>query len=354
MSGGVTGSPGRSDRRAQDAGIPDALVAAAADAPVTVVIGEVNRGKTTLVARLASALFARGLAVGVLDADVGQSEVGPPTTVGLGRVTRPLERLGDAEPVALRFVGATSVVREQAGTVAAIARLVDRARRLRLTHLIVDTSGLVRGDLGQRIKQAKIDAIDPDLLIAIDEAGECEPILSAYRLSGRPNVLSVAPVREVRTRSADERRRHRERALAAHFAGASRVALDLERVAVRRPALFIGEPIDAGELADLSSSGTELLWGERRGGEVAVVSRAALGEAERRTVSRALRASGFVDHAIDDIVGMLAGLEDDSLDALALGAVVGLDFEQRTLTVETAADPSAVKAVAVGRERAPR
>ena len=334
--------------------VPDALVAAAGAVPVTVVLGEVNRGKTTLVARLASALAARGAAVGVLDADVGQSEVGPPTTVGLGRVTRPLDRLGDAEPVALRFVGATSVVREQAGTIAAIARLVERARRLALAHLIVDTSGLVRGDLGQRIKQAKIDAIDPDLLIAIDEAGECEPILSAYRRSGRPNVLSIAPVPEVRTRSADERRRHRERALAAHFTGARRVTLDLGRVALRRPALFIGEPIDAEELADLSSSGTELLWGERRGGEVAVVSRAALGEGERRTVGRALRAAGFVDHAIDDIVGMLAGLEDPSLDTIALGAIVDVDFEQRTLTIDTVADPARITAVAIGRERAPR
>ena len=65
----------------------EALTAAVADAAVTVVIGEVNSGKTTLVARLASALFARGRSVGVLDADVGQSEIGPPTTVGLGRRT---------------------------------------------------------------------------------------------------------------------------------------------------------------------------------------------------------------------------------------------------------------------------
>jgi polynucleotide 5'-hydroxyl-kinase GRC3/NOL9 len=328
------------------------LLDAVAGARVTVVIGDVNRGKTTLVARLASELFARGRAVGVLDADVGQSEIGPPTTVGLGRVTRPLARLGDAEPVALRFVGVTSVVREQAGTVAAIARLADRARELGLAHLLVDTSGLVRGDLGQRIKQAKIEALDPDLLVAVDDAGECEPVLAAYRKSGRPAVLSIPPVREVRTRSADERRQHRERALAAHFAGARRVTLDLGRVALRRPALFVGEPIDPADLADLSDGGAELLWGERRGGEVALVSRAPLSDAARRTIGRALGAAGLVDHALDDLVGMLAALEDASFDTRALGAVVGVDFERRAVTVDTGADPSDVHAIAIGRERA--
>jgi polynucleotide 5'-hydroxyl-kinase GRC3/NOL9 len=330
------------------------LIQAAAGAAVTLVIGEVNHGKTTLVAGLANALFARGLAVGVLDADVGQSEVGPPTTVGLGRVTRPLERLSDAEPIALRFVGVTSVVREQVGTIVAVGRLADRARAAGLSHLLVDTSGLIRGDLGQRIKQAKIDALDPDLLIAVDEAGECEPILAPYRRAGRPAIVCVAPAPAVRSRTPEERRRHRERALAAHFAGARRITLDLRRTTLRRPALFIGEPIDAAELADVSAGGTELLWGERRGGEVAVVSRAPLGEMERRAVGRGLRAAGFVDHAIDDIVSMLAGLDDAGLETLALGTVVGLDFEQRSLTVETAADPARVTSVTVGRERAPR
>ena len=43
-----------------------------------------------------------------MDADLGQSDIGPPTTVGLGRVRLPVERLGDAEVVGLYFVGSTS------------------------------------------------------------------------------------------------------------------------------------------------------------------------------------------------------------------------------------------------------
>jgi polynucleotide 5'-hydroxyl-kinase GRC3/NOL9 len=330
-----------------------ALAEAAAAAAVTVVIGEVDLGKTTLVARLASALYARGLPVGVLDADVGQSEVGPPTTVALGRVGRRLTRLADAERVALRFVGATSAVRDQLATVVGVARLAARGRAVGLAHLIVDTSGLVRGDLGLRLKQAKIDALDPDLVLAIDRDGECEPILAPYRRAGRPRIVRVTATAATRTRSPDERRRHRERTLAAHFAGARRVEIDLTRATLRRPALFVGEAIDPTGLAEAAADGPELVWGERRGGEVAVVSRSRLADAERRALSRRLRAVGFVDHAAEDIVGMLAGLEDERLETLGLGAVLDVDFGARVLAVETTVDPARVVAVAVGRERMP-
>ena len=332
------------------ADVDPALVDAAAAAALTVVIGEVNAGKTTLVARLASALHARDGRVGVIDADVGQSEVGPPTTVGLGRVVRPLERLGDAEPVALRFVGATSPVRDQAGTLAAIARLAVRARAEGFTHVLVDTSGLVRGDLGVRLKQAKIDALAPDLVLALDRGGECDPILAPYLHASGPRVLRVPVAAETRARLPEERRRHRERALAAHFDGARRVTLDLRRIVLRRPALFVGEPIESEELLDVAADGTELLWGERRGGEIAVVARARLGDTERRGLSRRLGAQGFVDYALEDIVGMLAGLEDAQLDMLALARVSAIDFEEQTLAVETTADADRVIAVNIGRE----
>src|SRR5438477_8530412 len=117
------------------------------DARVTVIVGASDAGKTTLVAQLAGELAARGGPVAIVDADIGQSEIGPPTTVGLGRVTRQLGRPADAEVVALRFVGATSAARDLRATVQATGQLVDRARALGFERVIVDTSGLVRGDL---------------------------------------------------------------------------------------------------------------------------------------------------------------------------------------------------------------
>ena len=108
-------------------GPDDAALEAAARVRVTVIVGAGDTGKSTLAAQLASALTARGARVAVVDADVGQSEIGPPTTVGLGAVTGPLTRLRDADLIALEFVGDTSPVRRIGPTADATGRQIGRA-----------------------------------------------------------------------------------------------------------------------------------------------------------------------------------------------------------------------------------
>ena len=83
--------------------LPAAALDAATAARVTLVIGVVDAGKTTLVTRLAAALASPGDLVGVVDADLGQSDIGPPTTVGLGLVHGAIDRLDQAEVVAEFF-----------------------------------------------------------------------------------------------------------------------------------------------------------------------------------------------------------------------------------------------------------
>src|SRR5438445_86631 len=126
----------------------DRALEAAARARVTLILGTSDTGKTSLTARLAGALAARGERVAVVDADVGQSEIGPPTTVGLGHVAGAVARLGDAEVIALEFVGDTSPVPYIRETADATGRLVRRALDAGFERVLVDTGGLVEGPLG--------------------------------------------------------------------------------------------------------------------------------------------------------------------------------------------------------------
>lgn len=276
-----------------------AVFEAAEDAAIVMVIGESDTGKTTLVTALANAAHARGRTVGIVDADLGQSEIGPPTTIGVGRVRAPLRRLGDAEVLALEFVGATSPARNVLGAVVGIRRALDRARAARLDRIVVDTSGLVAGSLGRVLKQAKIDVLDPDLVVCLERGVECQAIVAPYLAGGRPRVLRMRVAPAVRVRTAEERRRHREERLRAHLASARPVALDLGRILVRLP-----------------------------GGDV-VAAPEALGE-----------------H-----VGAIAGLEDEARQTLGLAVVRGLDPTGTALHIETTVDVARVAGVRIGRER---
>jgi len=203
---------------------------AAARARVTVIVGESEAGKTSLTAWLAGELARAGDRVAVVDADLGQSEIGPPTTVGLGRIRGPVTRLADAEFLALEFVGATSAARCLRQTALATARLVDRARALGFERILVDTSGLVAGDFGRALKRLKIDAVRPDLLVLVQRAGECEHIARAYEAAGAPIIVRVAALPSPTRRTPTVRRLHRERALAAALAGAADVAVPGNRL----------------------------------------------------------------------------------------------------------------------------
>ena len=208
----------------------DVALAAAARVRVTVIVGAADTGKTSLAARLAGALAARGARVAVVDADVGQSEVGPPTTVGLGRVRGPLARLRDVELLALEFIGDTSPVRRIAETADATGRLVRRALAGGFAHVVVDTGGLVNGALGLALKRAKVRAVDPDLVLVVQRRDESEPLARALGARERPAIVRVPASAAATRRNQRQRRSHRDRALHDYMTAAVAVEVPLDRV----------------------------------------------------------------------------------------------------------------------------
>jgi polynucleotide 5'-hydroxyl-kinase GRC3/NOL9 len=231
----------RTDQKLEER-VPDAWESALTEllaARVVMVIGAAEAGKTTFTAWLANQWQARGERVGLVDADVGQSEIGPPATVGLGAVGAPLTRSGDAEVIAFEFVGVTSPGKRPWQVADATGRLVTLARS-RFPHVIVDTSGFVAGGFAAAVKQRKIAAVDPDLVILIQTADECEHLVRGLGARDRPRVVRLPAVRGGRRRSVVVRRQHRDAALARYFAEATPVTLDAGRVALHSVA---GAPV---------------------------------------------------------------------------------------------------------------
>jgi polynucleotide 5'-hydroxyl-kinase GRC3/NOL9 len=295
-------------------------VARAREARVILAIGASDTGKTSLLTCLAGMLLDEGRSVAVVDADLGQSEVGPPTTIGLGRMRGPCARLADAELLALFFVGATSPGADMGPTVAGTRLLTERAVRLGVQHVLVDTSGLVQGEVGRRLKQQKIDAVRPDLVVCLERDGECSHILHRYVGAGRPAVLRLPPAAAARRRSAEERRRHRAQALAAYFRGARAVTLDLERLA------------RAGRPACLAAAHRPPAPAAGPGGSCPVPGEGPL----PARLAEGLR-------------GTLVGLHDAAGETVGLGIIRGCDPDAGRLVVETPVPGGTIDGVRLGR-----
>ncbi len=330
----------------------ESAVARAAEARVTLVIGETDTGKTSFTLFLAGTLLERGFSVGVVDADLGQSDIGPPTTVGLGRLRQPVERLGDAEVVGLYFVGSTSPQGHLLPTVLGTRLMTEKALHLGFDRVIVDTSGLVQGEMGRLLKQHKIDLVEPDLVLCLQRNDECEHIVRPYEAGARPAIGRLASSGATRRRSQDERRQHRERSLQAYFAGARPVSLDLGRITLRQPALFVGQPLPPRQVEDLAAILDDMvLWAERRGTELVLVTPDPLREPQVRMIQKRHEELGLANYSLDDFQGVLAGLDDVRRETLGLGVVRSIDFAKQTLVVETAVPETEIAAVRLGRHK---
>src|SRR5437879_8044876 len=141
-------------------------------------LGPVDAGKTTLATAMASwAVRARRRAA-VVDTDTGQSEIGPPTTVGLAVPRRPARRMDEWGATAAFFVGDTSPQHVYRYMVEGTVRLVERARGREAQVIVVDTTGWVEGDAAVAAKVHKIRRIEPRHVVALKREEEVGLILA--------------------------------------------------------------------------------------------------------------------------------------------------------------------------------
>jgi polynucleotide 5'-hydroxyl-kinase GRC3/NOL9 len=180
-----------------------------------VFLGRSDAGKSTLVKYLLRAMTAAGLPVGLVDADVGQSWLGLPGAVS-SRVFHAPFTPREARWQALSFLGSVTPVPILSLLAAETARLALRSRQEAAVTL-VDTTGLVDGELGRALKLAKLKAVAPELVVALAVGDELEPILSAV---AEEITVRLAPSPLVKRRPPEVRSRHRHARLAAHFHGA--------------------------------------------------------------------------------------------------------------------------------------
>jgi polynucleotide 5'-hydroxyl-kinase GRC3/NOL9 len=173
------------------------------------VAGPADAGKSTFCRILLAETAAAGRTAELVDADIGQKMVGPPACVTLGTPS--------AAGLALRglvFVGATDPLCGWRDVIGGTALLTAAAQA---ELLIVNTGGLVSG-AGARLKQHKIAAVRPDIVVL---AGDVPGIAPGSDLEPDMRVIRLPPSPFARHKTDGERRAARRNAFRSYFAGAS-------------------------------------------------------------------------------------------------------------------------------------
>jgi polynucleotide 5'-hydroxyl-kinase GRC3/NOL9 len=130
-------------------------------------VGDTDTGKSTLAIYLANMAIRRGLAPIVIDGDIGQGDLAPPTAIGAAVLSKQVVDLRDVNTNLFEFVGSISPIGFE-GLIAKKSRsILDRIGPT--TNIcIVNTDGYVKNG-GLQYKGMIAEELQPDIVICLGE-----------------------------------------------------------------------------------------------------------------------------------------------------------------------------------------
>ncbi|MDQ4100776.1 MAG: hypothetical protein M3115_01125, partial [Thermoproteota archaeon] len=143
--------------------------------PTTVMlVGDTDTGKSTLAIYLANMAIMRGLVPSVIDGDIGQGDLAPPTAIGAAILSKQAIDLRDVNVNTnlFEFVGSISPSGFEGLIAKKLRSILDRTRSL-ADICIVNTDGYIT-DGGLQYKKMIAEKLQPDAVICLGHDAEYE------------------------------------------------------------------------------------------------------------------------------------------------------------------------------------
>ena len=192
------------------------------------IIGTTDVGKSTLSTYLTNSLLSQKIAITMVDGDVGQADIGPPTTIGRAVPTGYVSSLVDLKPEELVFIGHITPSPVEAKLIAGVDRLLGSETQ---SLTIINTDGWVLDPEAITYKIKMIEAIKPDIVLGISVGDEIQSILSGSRARS----LSVEAPQNILVRSRSDRREIRTAGYRRFLEGGKTRTYSLHDIALRLP-----------------------------------------------------------------------------------------------------------------------
>ncbi len=307
---------------------------------VVLVIGATDTGKSTFCRFLADYALAVGLKVACVDADIGQSRIGPPTTVGM-KSFAPDAHIGAENRVVfngtaerLYFVGDVSSTGHFLEILTGIGLMVDSAQQTDPDFVVIDTTGYIHDPPAVTLKQHKIELIRPNHLVCIGRSAELTQITACYTQQEWLDIHYLLPHRNVRSKSGSVRSRYRKERFDTYFSVSSTQRLCFGRIRGQGTPFFIGRPANEKELEILSHlTETKIHYAEWVHRTLCLIASTPLSKAARAHIKNHLSLTRVTAEVPDCFERRLVGLADATGDTYAIGIIEAVNFRKRELSI---------------------
>jgi len=303
--------------------------------PVTVmVVGGIDSGKTSFCTFLANEALSKKYRTGILDADLGQSDVGPPSTIGFNYITEPVKDLFEIKAEDAYFVGLTSPSGAISKVVEGLTELKSRMLDTSLDFLIINTDGWVEGEEAAQYKVRLTEKVSPTIVVGIRQGDELTPILTALK---ETKILVIDSPQSVQRRNREKRKILRELSYKKYLKQAKVQSFALNWAKVEESLLGAGSPLAPQRMEKVRNLlGTNPIYCEETLTTIFVVLRKkqSVTEEEIKEIEESLGKRVKVIKEGEE-KGLLVGLQDERGKFLGIGILCGVDYKRRVLKVYT-------------------
>jgi polynucleotide 5'-hydroxyl-kinase GRC3/NOL9 len=319
-----------------------------ADEGIVMVIGRVDTGKSTFCRQLASAAVKRGLKASIVDSDVGQSWIGPPTTVGMKVFTDNLS--STFFPDSFYFVGNTSPERHLLQTIVGVKLMVESAQTAGAQLVIVDTTGLVDGQIGRILKESKIDLIKPDHIVCLQRNTELEILIKGIEVANSSQIHRLKPSKYVKKKTQNNRRSYREGQFERYFSQFVSHEFKFSQLHGQRTPFLNGRMANNSELENLSEIIEDrVLYAEWSYKAIFMVTVNNMSRFNRTKLCNYFSLNNISWHTPRDFDHLLTALVNEHGESICLAVIENIDFCQHLMTLKCSKDSGLAKAIQFSR-----
>lgn len=306
------------------------------DKPLSILIlGDVNSGKSVFANYLVNLSISKGFKTGLIDEDLGQSEISAPATIGLALYKRPVPSLFKAHKREEYFIGSTNPADLMGKVLVGVNTLFNSALKHSSDIIIINTDGWISGKAVE-FKQNLIEMIKPNVIVAIERGRELEPIIRPLEGQSWTEIVRLSALPIVRNRDPEERRVYREGMYRKYMQGARIRIFDLKRVKLVNTYLGSSIPLPPYERRKIEKIlGQRIYWSGWYNKSLVLYLDKVLVQNELESLKSALGAEDVICIKRGQERGIIVGLYDFNNTYLGMGVINEIDFERNSIKIIT-------------------
>jgi len=323
---------------------------------IIMILGSAESGKTALCTFTANKSFEKKYKTAIIDVDVGQSDLGPPTTIGLGFLERKITFLSEVPLFNAFFIGSTSPKDAPERILLNTRKAVNLALQNGAEVIVINTDGWISDIDAKKIKTYLILCVDPNVILCIQRYGELESIIKPLKGFSSIKIFRLPSAKIIKTKSKEERKILREYAFARIFSDAKIVSLNIDRLSFLYSLFGSGLQLTNDQLKKYESLiDVPVVYGEIFTDYGFLVCKGSLNEEKIKNIkeklSRAPNGNKFIVVDENFAKNILVGLFNSNYNFLGLGVISDIDFHKKTINILTNVDENDIQIIEFGNIR---